>query len=267
MTRPSAPSPARAWSKFSRRPIEETSWEEYSRLLFYVPGSFDDPGPTSSCGAGWRRSRASCGIPGNRVFYLSIPPSLDRDLREPARGRGIRGRPAGGADLAHHRREADRPRPGQRTRHQRHPGPRRSTRARSSASTTTSARRRSRTSWSCASPTPSSSRCGTRSTSTTCRSRWSEEEGVGTRAGYYEEAGALRDMVQNHILQLLCLIAMEPPWSLDPGRRARRTSWRCCTACARSRGADVEQHVRARAVRAGLPPRRRGARATGARTA
>src|SRR5262249_26495000 len=32
-----------------------------------------------------------------------------------------------------------------------------------------------------------------------------EEEGVGTRAGYYEEAGALRDMVQNHILQLLCL--------------------------------------------------------------
>jgi glucose-6-phosphate 1-dehydrogenase len=43
----------------------------------------------------------------------------------------------------------------------------------------------------------------------------SEEEGVGTRAGYYEEAGALRDMVQNHILQLLCLTAMEPPWSLD----------------------------------------------------
>ena len=42
-----------------------------------------------------------------------------------------------------------------------------------------------------------------------------EEEGVGTRGGYYEEAGALRDMVQNHILQLLCLIAMEPPWSMD----------------------------------------------------
>jgi len=37
---------------------------------------------------------------------------------------------------------------------------------------------------------------------------------VGTRGGYYEEAGALRDMVQNHILQLLCLTAMEPPWSL-----------------------------------------------------
>src|SRR5664279_405917 len=38
-----------------------------------------------------------------------------------------------------------------------------------------------------------------------------EEEGVGTRAGYYDQAGALRDMVQNHILQLLTLVAMEPP--------------------------------------------------------
>ena len=42
-----------------------------------------------------------------------------------------------------------------------------------------------------------------------------EEEGVGTRAGYYEEAGALRDMVQNHILQVLSLVAMEPPASLE----------------------------------------------------
>jgi glucose-6-phosphate 1-dehydrogenase len=42
-----------------------------------------------------------------------------------------------------------------------------------------------------------------------------EEEGVGTRAGYYEQAGALRDMVQNHMLQLLALVAMEPPHALD----------------------------------------------------
>src|SRR5207237_1947268 len=41
-----------------------------------------------------------------------------------------------------------------------------------------------------------------------------ETLGVGTRAGYYERAGALRDMVQNHLLQLLCLIAMEPPTDL-----------------------------------------------------
>jgi len=41
-----------------------------------------------------------------------------------------------------------------------------------------------------------------------------ETLGVGTRAGFYERAGALRDMVQNHLLQLLCLVAMEPPTDL-----------------------------------------------------
>jgi glucose-6-phosphate 1-dehydrogenase len=42
-----------------------------------------------------------------------------------------------------------------------------------------------------------------------------EEVGLESRAGYYEGAGALRDMVQNHLLQLLCLVAMEPPNTLD----------------------------------------------------
>ena len=43
----------------------------------------------------------------------------------------------------------------------------------------------------------------------------SESVGVGDRAGYYDSAGAVRDMVQNHLLQLLCLIAMEPPNSIE----------------------------------------------------
>jgi glucose-6-phosphate 1-dehydrogenase len=42
-----------------------------------------------------------------------------------------------------------------------------------------------------------------------------ETAGVDGREGYYASYGALRDMVQNHILQLLCLIAMEPPSALD----------------------------------------------------
>src|SRR3977135_3916678 len=41
-----------------------------------------------------------------------------------------------------------------------------------------------------------------------------ETLGVETRAGFYERTGALRDMVQNHLLQLLCLVAMEPPTDL-----------------------------------------------------
>jgi glucose-6-phosphate 1-dehydrogenase len=42
-----------------------------------------------------------------------------------------------------------------------------------------------------------------------------EEVGVGSRAGYYEQSGCLRDMIQNHTMQLLALTAMEPPVSLD----------------------------------------------------
>ena len=42
-----------------------------------------------------------------------------------------------------------------------------------------------------------------------------ETVGVGARRGYYDSYGALRDMVQNHLLQLLCLTAMEPPAAFD----------------------------------------------------
>src|SRR5207249_4569991 len=38
-----------------------------------------------------------------------------------------------------------------------------------------------------------------------------EQLGVENRGGYYEEAGVVRDMIQNHMLQLLCMVAMEPP--------------------------------------------------------
>jgi len=41
-----------------------------------------------------------------------------------------------------------------------------------------------------------------------------EDIGIGTRAGYYDSAGAMRDLIQNHMLQLLCHVAMEPPVNL-----------------------------------------------------
>jgi glucose-6-phosphate 1-dehydrogenase len=43
---------------------------------------------------------------------------------------------------------------------------------------------------------------------------WDESLALEGRAGYYDHVGALKDMVQNHLLQLLCLVAMEPPISL-----------------------------------------------------
>ena len=55
---------------------------------------------------------------------------------------------------------------------------------------------------------------------------------IATRAGYYEGVGALRDMVQNHMLQVLCLVAMEPPWSLDARRGPRRQDRRAALPAA-----------------------------------
>jgi glucose-6-phosphate 1-dehydrogenase len=45
-----------------------------------------------------------------------------------------------------------------------------------------------------------------------------EDVGIGTRAGYYDNAGALRDLVQNHMLQLLALLCMEPPNELTANK-------------------------------------------------
>jgi glucose-6-phosphate 1-dehydrogenase len=45
-----------------------------------------------------------------------------------------------------------------------------------------------------------------------------EDIGIGSRAGYYDASGALRDLVQNHMLQLLTLVCMEPPAAFDASR-------------------------------------------------
>jgi glucose-6-phosphate 1-dehydrogenase len=55
-----------------------------------------------------------------------------------------------------------------------------------------------------------------------------EEEGIEGRAGYYDTIGAVRDMVQNHVLQVLALVTMEPPVTFDPAdiRKAKREALR-----------------------------------------
>src|SRR5690606_4159092 len=64
-----------------------------------------------------------------------------------------------------------------------------------------------------------------------------ESGGAGTR-GYYDESGALRDMVQDHMLQLLCLVAMEPPAS-DDASALRDEKTRVLRARRPIAGADV----------------------------
>ena len=55
-----------------------------------------------------------------------------------------------------------------------------------------------------------------------------ESQGIGQRSGYYDRVGAVRDIIQNHALQILALVTMEPPTTLDPEhvRRARQAALR-----------------------------------------
>ena len=70
----------------------------------------------------------------------------------------------------------------------------------------------------------------------------SEGLGVEGRAGYYDKSGAIRDMVQNHLLQLLCLTAMEPPAGLD-ANAVRDEKVKVLKTLRPIRGQDVRQHV------------------------
>jgi glucose-6-phosphate 1-dehydrogenase len=70
----------------------------------------------------------------------------------------------------------------------------------------------------------------------------SESLGVGTRGGYYDGSGALRDMIQNHLLQLLCLVAMEPPTYVDR-ETVRDEKLKVLQALRPIAGSDVDRDV------------------------
>ncbi|MEL6966516.1 MAG: glucose-6-phosphate dehydrogenase [Pseudomonadota bacterium] len=80
-----------------------------------------------------------------------------------------------------------------------------------------------------------------------------ETVGVGDRAGYYDKAGALRDMVQNHLLQLLCLVAMEPPAS-GKGDAIRDEKLKVLRSLTPISTANVERNTVRAQYRAGAGP-------------
>tara|TARA_R110002072_G_scaffold284396_2_gene448456 strand:- start:55364 stop:56818 length:1455 start_codon:yes stop_codon:yes gene_type:complete len=69
-----------------------------------------------------------------------------------------------------------------------------------------------------------------------------ETIGAGGRWHFYDEAGAMRDMVQNHLLQLLCLLTMEPPASLEP-RAVHDEKLKVLRSLAPLRGRDVAENT------------------------
>ena len=122
----------------------------------------------------------------------------------------------------------------------------------STGSTTGSGSTRWRTSCSRGSPTRSSSRCSTAPTSRASRSRWRRRSTSPTAASFYDRTGAIRDVVQNHLLQVLASVLADPP-----GRaRAATPGWTAKAQLIDALRPLDAGHDRRGPVR-GLPRRRR----------
>lgn len=224
----------------SRQSLMEDRWSDFANHLFYLAGENDDPKTYAALKARAEEIERTMGLPGNRIFYLSIPPSSFASVCEGLDQSGLAVRTAQpyariivekpvGRDLA-------------------------------SAQQINAVTGRVfdesqifRIDHYLGKETVQNLMV-VRFANSIFEPIWnhkyidhvqitvSEAEGVGTRAAYYEEAGALRDMVQNHLLQLLCLVAMEPPYSLDPDvvRNAKMEVLRCLRPIA---GKDVESYT------------------------
>jgi glucose-6-phosphate 1-dehydrogenase len=227
--------------KFSRQELVEQHWSDYEKTLFYVRGSFKEAEAFARLRQRLEEIEPQLGVPGNRVFYMSIPPSLIETCATQLQAAGLV-RPA--AELPFSRIIVEKP-------IGRDLGS-----ARAINDTLARAFDESqiyRIDHYLGKETVQNVMV-MRFGNAIFEPLWSnnyvdhvqitvaEEEGVGTRARYYEEAGALRDMVQNHMLQLLCTIAMEPPWSNHPEvvRDYKLAVLRCLRPMTEK---DVDQYV------------------------
>ena len=202
-------------NEYSRREVDPEHWDQFLGNVHYVEGTFDDPQAFLALASRLDELESAKGMPANRVFYLSIPPSAIQTCIEGLAAAGLvnsvdEGQPFTriiiekpiGHDLESARAINDK------------------------VAEVFAEEQVFRIDHYLGKETVQSilvARFGNSIFEPLWNQKYidhvqitvSETEGVGTRAGYYEEAGALRDMVQNHILQLLCLTAMEPPWTLS----------------------------------------------------
>jgi glucose-6-phosphate 1-dehydrogenase len=204
---------------FSRRPVDDAAWRVFAESLFFVSGSLEDPATFSALGSRLDIVEHERGLPGNRIYYLAVPPPMFvPTVEQLARARFInhrdrQGTPEGrfsrliiekpiGHDLASAQMIND------------------------AIAKVFDERQIYRIDHYLGKETVQNIlvlRFANSIFEPLFNQKYvdhvqvtvAEEEGVGTRAKYYEQAGALRDMVQNHMLQLVALIGMEPPNSLD----------------------------------------------------
>ncbi len=212
--------------KFSRQALDEHHYSDFARALFFVPGSFNDARAYQMLKQRLESLDAEFGVPGSRVYYLAVPPQLVGTCVSRLKEAGMVNSPGDprsftrvivekpiGKDLDS---------------------------AREVISTVGQAFDESQTYRidHYLGKETVQNLLVLRFANSIFEPLWNtkyidhvqitvaEDEGLvqyddagqmtGTRTGYYEGVGALRDMVQNHMLQVLCLVAMEPPWSLAP---------------------------------------------------
>ncbi len=205
----------KAIDEFSRSgPAKEPLWSDFAKRVSFVPGSFEDPAAFAKLKEQLEKNDEELGTQGNRLFYLSTPPSvfsLIIDMLEQA-GLGPKNNPKGwtriiiekpfGTDLDSARAlqfEVEKvfdERQVYRIDHYLGKEPVQDIMALRFANVIFE---------------PIWNRRYVDSVQITA----AETVGVEGRGGYYENSGALRDMIQNHVMNLLALVAMEPPVSAN----------------------------------------------------
>jgi glucose-6-phosphate 1-dehydrogenase len=204
-------------TQFSRRPIDDALWQTFASSLFFVNASIDDEHGFASLGARLDSIEHERQMPGNRVYYLAIPPTLFADTVNQLHRARFVARQATADDRPFARLIVEKP----------------IGRDLESACAINDAiaavfdeRQIYRIDHYLGKETVQNilvMRFANSIFEPLFNQKYvdhvqitvAEAEGVGTRAGYYEQAGALRDMVQNHLLQLLSLVSTEAPRSLD----------------------------------------------------
>jgi glucose-6-phosphate 1-dehydrogenase len=212
-------------TRFSRQELDENHWADFARALFFVPGSFGDARAYAQLKFRLQSIDQQFGIPGSRVYYLAVPPQVVGTCVHGLKEAGLVNHPD--EPTAFTRVIVEKP----------------------IGRDLDSAREVIRVVGDAFDESQTyridhylgketvQNLLVLRFANSIFEPLWNtkyidhvqitvaEEEGLaqydpetgamtGTRAGYYEGVGALRDMVQNHLLQVLCLVAMEPPWSL-----------------------------------------------------
>jgi glucose-6-phosphate 1-dehydrogenase len=201
-------------SRFSRRPLDEAAWQTFAESLFFVKASLDDSTAFAPLGSKLDLIEHERGMPGNRIYYLAVPPTTFVPTVKRLAGAGLvkKGRDTPFARLIiekpiGHSLDSARE-------------------INDAIAEAFDERQIFRIDHYLGKETVQNIlvlRFANSIFEPLFNQKYidhvqitvAEAEGVGTRAGYYEQAGALRDMVQNHLLQLLTLVAMEPPHSLD----------------------------------------------------